>query len=169
VPEGYVKISDLVNEFKGIYDYNFDGSIKIKDEKPVFRFKNEENLIVQSKFKDEKIISNEKILFHFEGKSETFKIIYGDMIVFADDAKILSSPIDPYLIPDRFQSIIHKLRDNEKITTKSMMYMTAGAEILLPKYAKHALVAGEKGAVFLEFSTPSLDEADVFTDKKVIR
>ena len=36
-------------------------------------------------------------------------------------------------------------------------------------FYKNKVIAGEEGAVYLEFSTPALDEADVFTDKRVIR
>jgi hypothetical protein len=167
VPDGYTLVRDMVNGFEGIYSYNPDGSVKEEHGKPVFRFRDSENVIVQSMSFRSRLKSAP--LFHFEGKSETFKMIYGDGVLLADDAKVLSSPVDHFTIPDRFHNRIAKVRAGEKITTKSMIYMAPGSEVLLPKHTKHALVAGEEGAVYLEFSTPSLDEADVFTDKRVIR
>jgi len=47
--------------------------------------------------------------------------------------------------------------------------MTHGMNVLLSKNTKHAFMGGKNGCVYLEFSTPSMDEADRFTDKRVIR
>ena len=167
VPEGYSLVKDAVNGFEGIHSYNEDGSVKEKDGTPVFRFADNDFVIVQSLSRSSRLKSAP--LFHFEGKSETFKMICGDAVMLSDEAKVLSSPVDHFTIPDRFHNRIEKVRVEEKITTKSMIYLAPGSEVLLPKHTKHALVAGEEGAVYLEFSTPSLDEADVFTDKRVIR
>jgi len=55
------------------------------------------------------------------------------------------------------------------ITTQREIYMTMETNVLLPKGTKHAFLAGPKGAVYLEFSTPSMDEADRYSDPRVIR
>ena len=167
LPRGYKKLSEVINDFKGIYDYNSNGTVKMKAGKPVFRFKEADYQIaarVSGKAKPKTAP-----VFHFEGKSETFKMVYGDMVLFSDTAEVLTKPQGGGKIPTLFKKRIAELRKNEPITTKKMIYMAEGSEVLLPKDTCHALVAGEKGAIFLEFSTPTLDEADVFTDKKIIR
>ncbi len=163
VPDGYVLLRDEVNEFAGIKEYDADGAPKVIEGEQQYRFRDSDYVIVASEGKDSKLSSEP--VFHFEGKSETFKMIYGDAVLFSDDAVVLSSPVDTNVIPDRFNSEL----DRVQVTTSRKVYLAPGSEVLLPKHAKHSVLAGAEGAVYLEFSTPSLDEADVFTDERVIR
>lgn len=163
VPQGYALLRDEVNDFVGIKSYNADGTLKMVDGEEQYRFRDSDYVIVVSKSKDSKLPM--KPVFHFEGKSETFKMIFGDAVLFSDDAVVLSSPVDTNLIPDRFNSEL----DRVQVTTSRKVYLAPGSEVLLPKHVKHSVLAGAEGAVYLEFSTPSLDEADVFTDERVIR
>ena len=170
-PEGYVLVKDIVNGFYGIREYNDDGTPKVVGGEQQYRYLDMDYAIMQSESRDSKLPSEmlEAIVHHFEGKSETFKMIYGDAVLFSDDAIVLSSPVDVNVVPDRFNAEIDKVRAEQVITTTKMIYMAPGSEILLPKHTKHALLAGADGAVYLEFSTPSLDEADVFSDERVMR
>ena len=168
VPFGYQKVSERINEFTGIYEYNRDGSIKESNGERVYHFKDTDYTIVMP----ESFLPssrNFESLFHFEGKSETFKMVSGEMILFSDDAEILRYEVDPSVVPKAFDPIIQELRQTQTITTKGLIYMTGGTEVLLPKNVKHAILGGGQGAVYIEFSTPSIDEADVFTDERIIR
>lgn len=167
VPAGYQKVSERINNFFGIYEYNKDGSIKELDGEPVCKFKDSEYTIIMPI--NDNFKSDFQSEFHFEGKSETFKLVGGDAVLFSDDAVVLRSSADPSDVPDEFQSIINEIRSTQKITTKNLIYMAEGAEVLLPKHVKHALVGGSEGAVYIEFSTPSIDEADMFIDERIIR
>jgi hypothetical protein len=61
------------------------------------------------------------------------------------------------------------VRAEQAITTQRMTYMIKGMNVLLAKNTRHAFLDGLNGCVYLEFSTPSMDEAGRFTDKRVIR
>lgn len=167
VPEGYTLVRDVVNDFEGIREYNPDGSVREENGDVVFKFKDSEYTIVMPLKRDAKL--SKEVVFHLEGKSETFKMIYGDAIMFTDDAKILKTPVDPYMLPDRFQQKIDEVTSEQKVSTTGMIYLAPGLEVLLPKGTKHSVLGGEEGAVYIEFSTPSMDEADLFTDKRIIR
>ncbi|NQU78806.1 hypothetical protein HQ545_03465 [Candidatus Woesearchaeota archaeon] len=139
--EGLVR--DSVKEFKGIKNYDYDGSEK------GIKFSDEDYAIVFGKKEDS--------VHYIEGKSETFKMIFGGGILWSDDAVVLRNCTDvDAKIP-------------EHVTSKRALQLKEGSEVLLPKGTKHAFLAGGLGAVFFEFSTPSIDEADVFTDLRVIR
>lgn len=163
VPDGYTLLRDAVNDFEGIKEYDPDGTPKTADGEQKYRFRDSEYVIVVSDSEQSK--PPQEQVFHFEGKSETFKMIYGDAVLFSDRAQVLSSPVDPNVIPDRFSPEM----DRVNATTSRKIYLAPGSEVLLPKHTKHSVLAGAEGAVYLEFSTPSLDEADVFTDERVIR
>ena len=167
IPEGYSLLRDEVNNFSGIKEYNEDGTPKVIDGQQQYRFKDSDYAIVVSKKKGAELPAEaaDRLIHHFEGKSETFKMIYGDAVLFSDGAVILSSPVDANVIPDRFNTEIERVN----VTTTRKIYLAPGSEVLLPKHTKHSVLAGADGAVYLEFSTPSLDEADIFTDKRVIR
>lgn len=170
-PEGYVLVKDIVNGFYGIKDYNDDGTPKVVAGEQQYRYLDIDYAIMQSTSRDSRLPSEmlDSIVHHFEGKSETFKMICGDALLFSDEAVVLSSPVDANVVPDRFRHHIYETRSKQVMTTTKMIYLAPGSEVLLPKHTKHALLAGEEGAVYLEFSTPSLDEADVFSDERVIR
>jgi D-lyxose ketol-isomerase len=168
LPKGDCKLSELVNDFEGIYDYNADGTVKMRNGKPVFRFR-DRNYLITANLSGKRPKNAKNPRFHFEGKSETFKMVYGDAVLFSDKAVVLTKAQGKDRIPASFKKRIAEIRKEKAVTTKKMIYMGPGSEVLLPKGTLHALLAGKKGAVFLEFSTPTLDEADIFTDKKIIR
>jgi len=171
VPKGYTDINNNINNFKGIYDYKSNGEIKTRNGTPIYKFTNNKYTIVQSKTKNSKLPNKIKPVFHFEGKSETFHMMFGDALLMSDNAIILYAPkgTNPNRIPKELKTKANNRHPSELINLKRMLYLTPGTIVLLPKHCKHAILAGKKGAVYLEFSTPSLDEADVFTDTRVIR
>ena len=170
----FIKLSELVNGFNGIVKYNSDGSAICNEEgNPEYLYQEDDCQIVQAKNGIDEYPQEQSadIIETLAGKSETFKAIYGDGILFADTAQVLCVPpgVDPDTIPEELLPLIEKVRAEQKITTKRMIYMTKGMNVLLTKNTRHAFLGGLNGCVYLEFSTPSMDEADRFTDKRVIR
>lgn len=173
LPKGFVPLKELINAFGGIREYTSDGSPKMKSGKPVYRYPGDEFQIVQAQngMKPLPTSAKEDLVEVLPGKSETFKAIYGDGVLLADNAIVLHAPsgVNPEKPPARFRKQIERVRETQCITTSREIYMAPGTNVLLPKCTKHAFLGGDKGAVYLEFSTPSMDEADRFTDPRVIR
>ena len=174
IADGFIKLSELVNGFSGIVRYNSDGSA-ICDEagNPEYLYLETDCQIVQAKngiaeYPQENAAD---IVETLAGKSETFKAIHGDGVLFADTAQVLYAPpgVDPDTIPEELLPMVEKVRTEQAISTTRMIYMTQGMNVLLAKNTRHAFLGGLDGCVYLEFSTPSMDEADRFTDKRVIR
>lgn len=174
VAEGFIPLSKLVNGFGGIVKYNSDGSMACdEDGSPEYLYSETDCQIVQAKngldgYPPE---NTSDIVVVLPGKSETFKAIYGDGVLFADTAQVVYCPpgVDPDTIPEALLPMVEKVRAEQEITTTRMIYMTKGMNVLLAKNTRHAFLGGLDGCVYLEFSTPSMDEADRFTDKRVIR
>lgn len=173
IPNGFVSLGELINAFGGIRAYNSDGSAKMKNDKPVYVYPDGRYHIVQAKngAKPLPSASSKDVVEALPGKSETFKAIYGDGVLLSDTAVVLNTPkgVNPEKPPKSFRKRIDHVRETQCITTSREIYMAPGTNVLLPKCTKHAFLAGPKGAVYLEFSTPSMDEADRFTDPRVIR
>jgi len=171
---GFVRLSTLINGFEGIKKYNSDASVaKDSDGNDLYLYREEEFQIVQAENGTSEYPAEcaNDIIEIFPGKSETFKAIYGDGILFADNAQVIYAPpgIDPDVIPEELLPMVGKVRAEQAITTTRMIYMTMGMNVLLEKNTKHAFLGGLNGCVYLEFSTPSMDESDRFTDPRVIR
>lgn len=174
IAAGFVSLAELVNGFHGIVKYNSDGSaICDKAGNPEYLYREADYHIVQAKngiaeYPEE---SAGDIIETLAGKSETFKAIYGDGVLFADTAQVLYAPpgVSPDAIPAELLPMIKKARAEQKMSTTRMIYMTKGMNVLLAKNTRHAFLGGLNGCVYLEFSTPSMDEADRFTDRRVIR
>lgn len=174
IAPGFVKLSGLINGFTGIKKYNSDASVaKDADGYEIYLYRDSGFQIVQaadgmSEYPAERA---DDIVAVFPGKSETFKAIYGDGVLFADTAQVVYTPpgVDPDVIPGELLPMVGKVRKEQAITTKRMIYMAKGMNVLLAKNTHHAFLGGLNGCVYLEFSTPSMDEADRFTDKRVIR
>ena len=174
IADGFIKLSKLVNGFNGIVKYNSDGSA-ICDEagNPEYFYRETDYQIVQAKngIAEYSPKNDGDIIETLAGKSETFKAIYGDGVLFADTAQVLYAPpgVDPDTIPEELLPMVGKARAEQEISTTRMIYMTKGMNVLLAKNTRHAFLGGLNGCVYLEFSTPSMDEADRFTDQRVIR
>lgn len=172
IAPGFVLLRDLINGFDGIKKYNSDGSVATdSDGDEVYLYRDAECEIVQAANGLDEYPVDYEVLEVYPGKSETFKAIYGDGVLFADTMQVLYAPsgVDPEVIPEELLPLVEKVRAEQDITTTRMIYMTKGMNVLLPKNTRHAFLAGLNGCVYLEFSTPSMDEADRFSDKRVIR
>ena len=174
VAAGFVKLSKLINGFNGIVKYNSDASMICNaNGNPEYLYRDSDYEIVQAEngLDEYPADCTNDMVEVFPGKSETFKTIFGDGILFADTAQVIYAPpgVNPDIIPAEFFPLIETVRNEQAITTKRMIYMTKGMNVLLAKNTRHAFLGGKCGCVYLEFSTPSMDEADRFTDKRVIR
>lgn len=172
IAPGFVRLSELINGFTGIKKYNSDASVATDDEgNEIDLYRDSETEIVQAANGMDEYPAGDDVIEVFPGKSETFKAVYGDGILFADTAQVVYCPpgVNPEQIPEDLQPMAEQIRKDQAITTQRMIYMTKGMNVLLSKNTKHAFMAGKTGCVYLEFSTPSMDEADRFTDKRVIR
>ncbi len=169
---GFVELSSLINGFDGVKKYNADASVATDENgENVFLYRNSDFQIVQAVNGMDGYPVADDVVAVLPGKSETFKAIHGDGVLFADTAQVLYAPpgVDPDVVPDELLPRVGKIREEQAITTERMIYMTKGMNVLLPKNTRHAFLGGLNGCVYLEFSTPSMDEADRFTDKRVIR
>jgi D-lyxose ketol-isomerase len=174
VAKGFVRLSGLINGFTGIKKYNSDASAATHaDGSEIYLYRDADCQIVQAANGMDHYPQSKTadIIEIFPGKSETFKAICGDGVLFADTAQVVYAPpgINPDAIPEELLPMIATVREEQAITTKRMIYMTKGMNVLLAKNTRHAFLGGLNGCVYLEFSTPSMDEADRFTDKRVIR
>lgn len=93
------------------------------------------------------------------GKAETFDIIYGDGSFFLPGEETKSPK---YSIPESQK--VHVKHRNE-------LYIKAGdgKQIHLDPNTPHSARAGPDGMVAIEYSLPSRDEADIFTDPRIQR
>ena len=172
IAPGFVRLAELINGFTGIKKYNSNASVaKDSEGNEIHLYRDSEYEIVQAANGMDEYPAGDAVVEVFPGKSETFKAVYGDGVLFADTAQVIYAPpgVNPDAIPEELLPRIGKIRDEQALTTKRMIYMTRGMNVLLAKNTKHAFMGGKSGCVYLEFSTPSMDEADRFTDKRVIR
>lgn len=94
------------------------------------------------------------------GKQETFRCRWGVVYLYVDDGSKLNQDAIKVSVPN-----------------KNEAFYTAGKEIILhpgEQYTinpgiKHWFKAGPQGAVVSEFSSPSYDEFDIFTNPNVAR
>ncbi len=170
---GFILVRELMPEFKGIRAYESDGTPAMDGDRPRYVYRDDEFVIVQVKdnSRPQPYPVSSDVIREYPGKSETFKMIYGDGVLFTDHAQVIKAPKgrDPEHPPAEFREAIERTRRDQKITTQRLIHMSPGTHVLLPKATRHAFLAGRQGAVFLEFSTPSMDEADRFTDERIIR
>lgn len=91
------------------------------------------------------------------GKEETFRCRYGEVYLY-----VPGEPVDephgrvPENRKDHFQ-VWHEI------------YLCPGEQYTLQPNTKHWFQAGPEGAIISEFSTHSVDKADIFTDPDITR
>ncbi|MFO7611123.1 MAG: D-lyxose/D-mannose family sugar isomerase [Clostridia bacterium] len=91
------------------------------------------------------------------GKEETFRCRYGEVYLYIEGV-----PADHIkaVVPDAgpgAYTVFHEI------------VLRPGEQFTLPPNTLHWFQAGPCGAVISEFSTSSVDEADIFSDKNVLR
>lgn len=94
------------------------------------------------------------------GKQETFRCRWGKVYLYVDDGTPLNPDEISVSVPEK----------NKKFYTASKEYiLLPGEQFTIPPRTWHWFKAGEEGAVVSEFSSPSFDEYDVFTNPNVKR
>jgi len=90
------------------------------------------------------------------GKQETFRCRWGEVYLYYDGEPSANPKVDP---PAR----------KEHFTVRSEVILKPGEQFTLPADTLHWFRAGDQGAVVSEFSSPSDDESDIFTDPDIKR
>lgn len=87
------------------------------------------------------------------GKEETFRCRWGRVYLYVEGENTIKSASHP----------------NGEYTVFHEITLTPGEQYTLYPNTKHWFKAGAEGAVISEFSTKSVDEADIFTDNRIKR
>ncbi|WP_309221837.1 D-lyxose/D-mannose family sugar isomerase [Halorussus sp. MSC15.2] len=99
----------------------------------------------------------------YPGKRETFRCRAGEVFLFveSDDGDADATRREDWSVepPGR----------EEFYTAEQEIHLEPGEQYTIPPDTRHWFKAGEEGAVVSEFSSPSYDEKDVFTDPKIDR
>jgi len=91
------------------------------------------------------------------GKEETFRCRYGEVFLYIDgEATENIKGTIPNDTPGAY-TVFHEI------------HLEPGGQYTLPPNTLHWFQAGSKGAVISEFSTSSVDEADIFSDPNIKR
>jgi D-lyxose ketol-isomerase len=90
------------------------------------------------------------------GKEETFRCRWGTVTLYVEGEASGAKPDIVAGHPDAF-TVFHSV------------VLKPGEQYTIMPNTKHWFQGGSKGAVVSEFSTRSRDEADVFTDKRIVR
>jgi len=91
------------------------------------------------------------------GKEETFRCRYGKVYLYVEGEETQNRQTNPPDAPDGSYTVFHEITLNP------------GEQYTLYPNTKHWFKSGEDGAVVSEFSTKSRDEADIFTDIRIVR
>ena len=89
-----------------------------------------------------------------EGKEETFRCRYGRVFLYVEGERTQNPQTQP---PEGKYTVFHEI------------ILNPGEQYTLVPNTKHWFKADKMGAVISEFSTKSVDEADIFTDERIIR
>ena len=98
-----------------------------------------------------------------DGKEETFRCRYGRVFLYVEGEKTPNPQTCP---PEDAEGTDGKER---KYTVFHEIILNPGEQYTLAPNTKHWFKAGKTGAVVSEFSTKSVDEADIFTDERIVR
>ncbi|MEA4863787.1 MAG: D-lyxose/D-mannose family sugar isomerase [Sphaerochaeta sp.] len=88
------------------------------------------------------------------GKEETFRCRWGRVFLYVEGEK--TNPIQAKAT-DGVYTVFHEIE------------LLPGEQYTLAPNTKHWFQAGAEGAVVSEFSTPSFDEEDIFSDPRIVR
>ncbi|USZ78222.1 D-lyxose/D-mannose family sugar isomerase (plasmid) [Halorussus vallis] len=103
----------------------------------------------------------------YPGKRETFRVRWGEVYLYVEDESADDS-VESSADSDSPRSVDPPMRE-EHYTASEEIHLEPGEQYTIPPDTRHWFVAGEDGAVISEFSSPSFDEKDVFTDPKIDR
>ena len=91
------------------------------------------------------------------GKEETFRCRVGKVYLYVDKEPSAKPVCKPPASSEGYYTVWHEIE------------LEPGNQYTLMPDTLHWFQAGKKGAIVSEFSTKSIDEADVFTDPRIIR
>lgn len=91
------------------------------------------------------------------GKEETFRCRYGKVFLYVQGEESIGRNSNPPLGDEKYYSAFHEI------------ILNPGEQYTLLPNTLHWFQAGKDGAVVSEFSTQSVDEADIFTDVRIKR
>ncbi|WP_026486773.1 D-lyxose/D-mannose family sugar isomerase [Caldanaerobius polysaccharolyticus] len=91
------------------------------------------------------------------GKEETFRCRYGKVYLYVEGEPTQNRKCNPPHGDEQCYTVFHEVELNP------------GEQYTIMPNTLHWFQAGEEGAVVSEFSTKSMDEYDVFTDKRIKR
>lgn len=91
------------------------------------------------------------------GKEETFRCRYGTVYLYVEGLPTPNPQTNPPNAPDGSYTVFHEI------------VLNAGEQYTIYPNTKHWFQSGANGAVVSEFSTKSRDEADIFTDTRIVR
>jgi len=97
-----------------------------------------------------------------EGKQETFRCRWGDVYLYVEDKNSLPLTL-------KGTDIKLPVKNQQYYTANKGYHLNAGEQHTIPPKTKHWFQAGSKGAVISEFSSPSFDKYDEFTNPNVKR
>ncbi len=92
-----------------------------------------------------------------EGKMETFRCRHGKVYLYVEGEDTTGRNCDP------------PAGNEEYYTVGREIALSPGDQFTIPASTKHWFQAGSSGAVISEFSSPSRDELDVFTNPAIER
>ena len=92
-----------------------------------------------------------------EGKEETFRCRYGQVFLYVEGEVTPDLKTRPPEPPEGKYTVFHEI------------ILNPGEQYTLAPNTKHWFKSGKNGAVVSEFSTKSMDEADIFTDERIVR
>ena len=91
------------------------------------------------------------------GKEETFRCRWGKVYLFVEGQASANAAVAPPKGDERYY------------TAARQLVLEPGAQHTIPPDTLHWFQAGKEGAVISEFSSPSHDESDLFTDERIVR
>ncbi|GAB4112739.1 MAG: D-lyxose ketol-isomerase [Candidatus Caldatribacteriota bacterium] len=92
-----------------------------------------------------------------EGKKETFRCRYGRVYLYTEGEKTKKPAVSPPSGDEAYYTVFQEV------------ILKPGQQYTIDKNTLHWFQAGEEGAVISEFSSPSDDTSDVFTDPRIKR
>jgi D-lyxose ketol-isomerase len=98
----------------------------------------------------------------YPGKRETFRCRAGEVYLYVETEDASEET------PREEWSVSPPMRE-EFYTAQKEVHLDPGEQYTIPPDTRHWFEAGEDGAVISEFSSPSYDEKDVFTDPEIDR
>ena len=92
-----------------------------------------------------------------DGKQETFRCRYGKVYLYIEGGKTENPKTHPPTGDEKYYSVYHEI------------ILLPGDQYTIGKNTLHWFQAGKEGAVISEFSSPSDDASDIFTDPRIKR